>query len=51
VEGGIVDALSAARHQRVTATDGRVRQENFDSYRFSRMLEAPPARRCSLRRQ
>lgn len=41
VEGGIVDALSAARHQQVTARDGRVVESNFDDYRITRMLESP----------
>ena len=41
VEGGIVDALSAARHQRVTVTDGVIDQANFDDYRITRMSQAP----------
>jgi isoquinoline 1-oxidoreductase subunit beta len=42
VEGGILDGLGAALHQAITIEDGRVVQENFDTYGLLRMREAPP---------
>lgn len=42
VQGGILDGLGAALHQAVTVENGRVVQENFDTYGLLRMREAPP---------
>jgi isoquinoline 1-oxidoreductase beta subunit len=42
VQGGILDGLGAALHQAVTIENGRVVQENFNTYRLLRMREAPP---------
>ncbi|HET9107040.1 MAG TPA: molybdopterin cofactor-binding domain-containing protein [Steroidobacteraceae bacterium] len=42
VQGGILDGLGAALHQAVTVENGRVVQENFNTYRLLRMREAPP---------
>ncbi len=42
VEGAILDGLGAALHQAVTIDNGRVVQENFNTYGLLRMREAPP---------
>jgi isoquinoline 1-oxidoreductase beta subunit len=41
LQGGIVFRLSAALHGKITFTNGRVDQGNFDSYSAARMGEAP----------
>lgn len=41
LEGGIVDGLGAALFGGVTIAEGRVQQNNFDSYRLIRYHEAP----------
>jgi isoquinoline 1-oxidoreductase beta subunit len=41
VQGGVLDALSAALYGEVTVEGGKVRQTNFDRYRLVRMREAP----------
>jgi isoquinoline 1-oxidoreductase beta subunit len=41
VEGGVLDAVSAALYGGVTVEAGRVRETNFDRYRLIRMREAP----------
>lgn len=42
IEGGVIFGLSAVLHGRVTVTNGRIEQGNFDSYPVMRMHEAPP---------
>jgi len=42
VQGGILDGLGAALHQAITIEDGRVVQENFNTFGLLRMREAPP---------
>jgi isoquinoline 1-oxidoreductase beta subunit len=42
VQGAVLDGLGAALHQAITVEDGRVVQENFNSYEVLRMREAPP---------
>jgi isoquinoline 1-oxidoreductase beta subunit len=41
LEGGVVQALSAALHERITIDAGAVVQGNFDTYRLLRINEAP----------
>ena len=41
LEGGVVQALSAALKERITIAGGAVEQRNFDSYRVLRINEAP----------
>ena len=41
-QGAILDGLGAALHQAITIEDGRVVQENFDTFGLLRMREAPP---------
>ncbi len=41
MEGGIAYALSAALREEITLEDGRVQQDNFDSYRPLRIDEMP----------
>ncbi len=41
VEGGVIDGLSAALYGEIQIEDGRVRQNNFDTYRLLRFNEAP----------
>jgi isoquinoline 1-oxidoreductase beta subunit len=41
MQGSVVWALSAMKHERVTLKEGRAEQRNFDSYRIARMAEAP----------
>lgn len=41
VEGGIIDGLSAALYGEVQIEDGRVLQDNFDTYRLLRFSQAP----------
>jgi len=43
LEGGVVQALSAALKERITIAGGAVEQRNFDSYRVLRINEAPLA--------
>jgi len=42
VQGGIIDGLSEAMHQKITIEKGRVQQSNFDSHGMVRMAKAPP---------
>jgi isoquinoline 1-oxidoreductase beta subunit len=42
LEGGIIQALSAATRERVTIAGGGVEQRNFDGYPILRINEAPP---------
>lgn len=42
VEGGIIQALSAATRERITIAGGGVEQRNFDGYPILRISEAPP---------
>jgi isoquinoline 1-oxidoreductase beta subunit len=39
--GGTIDGISAALHQEITVTAGRIEQGNFDSVRLLTMREAP----------
>jgi isoquinoline 1-oxidoreductase subunit beta len=41
VEGGILEGLCAALYGEITVERGRVRQTNFDTYRWLRIGEAP----------
>lgn len=41
-QGAILDGLGAALHQAITIEEGRVVQENFDTFGLLRMREAPP---------
>jgi isoquinoline 1-oxidoreductase beta subunit len=41
VEGGILEGLCAALYGEITVEHGRVRQTNFDAYRWIRIAEAP----------
>lgn len=41
IEGGVIQALSAALKERITIENGRVRQGNFDTYPLLRIKEAP----------
>ncbi|MCX8134610.1 MAG: molybdopterin-dependent oxidoreductase [Roseococcus sp.] len=41
MEGSVVWALSAMKHEQVTLRNGRAEQRNFDSYRIARIGEAP----------
>ena len=41
VEGGILEGLCAALYGEITVERGRVRQTNFDTYRWLRLGEAP----------
>jgi isoquinoline 1-oxidoreductase beta subunit len=41
MQGSVVWALSAMKHEKMTLRDGRAEQRNFDSYRIARMAEAP----------
>jgi isoquinoline 1-oxidoreductase beta subunit len=42
VQGGIIDGLSEAMHQKITIEKGRVEQSNFDTHGMVRMKQAPP---------
>jgi isoquinoline 1-oxidoreductase beta subunit len=42
LEGGIIQALSAATRERITIARGGVEQGNFDGYQLLRINEAPP---------
>ncbi len=42
VQGAVLDALSAALHQKITIKDGATVQRNFDDYPLLRIHEAPP---------
>lgn len=42
VQGAVIEGLGAALHETITIEDGRVVQENFDTFRPLRMNEAPP---------
>ncbi len=42
VQGGILDGLSQALHERITFDGGRVEQANFNTDPLLRMREAPP---------
>ncbi|WDI30459.1 molybdopterin-dependent oxidoreductase [Hyphococcus flavus] len=42
LEGGVLDGLSTALRLKVDVEDGRAVQQNFDSYQFMRMADAPP---------
>ena len=41
IEGGTIQALSAALYEEITVKDGRVQQQNFDTYQLLRMPAAP----------
>ena len=41
MQGSVVWALSAMKHEAVTLKNGRAEQRNFDAYRIARMSEAP----------
>ena len=41
-EGGAIFALGAALKGKITLTEGKVDQSNFDSYEVARMSDAPP---------
>ena len=41
-QGGIIDGLGEALHQRITVQNGRVVQANFDGFSPLSMAEAPP---------
>ncbi|HEU4409959.1 MAG TPA: molybdopterin cofactor-binding domain-containing protein [Polyangiaceae bacterium] len=41
IEGGIVQALSAALKEKISVNGGRVEQSNFDDYPVARINEAP----------
>jgi isoquinoline 1-oxidoreductase beta subunit len=41
VQGGVLDALGAALHGRITVERGQVQQTNFDGYRLLRITETP----------
>lgn len=43
LEGGVVQALSAALREKITIAGGRVEQGNFDKYSILRINEAPAA--------
>lgn len=42
VQGAVLEGLGAALHQAITIEDGKVVQENFDTFQPLRMNEAPP---------
>lgn len=41
VEGGVIDGLSTALFGEITIVDGRVQQDNFDSYPLMRLARTP----------
>lgn len=41
VEGGVIDGLGAALYGEIRVGNGRVRQDNFDTYRLLRFGQAP----------
>jgi isoquinoline 1-oxidoreductase beta subunit len=41
-QGGILDGLGAAMNEKITLKDGRVVEENFDTFEPLRMIQAPP---------
>jgi len=41
LQGSVVWALSAMKHEAVTLKNGRAEQRNLDSYRIGRMSETP----------
>jgi len=42
MEGGVIFALSAALHGKISVSDGRVNEGNFDTYQMLRINQAPP---------
>lgn len=42
LEGGVMDGLSTALRLKIDIEDGRAVQQNFDSYQFMRIADAPP---------
>ncbi len=42
LEGGVLDGLSTALRLKVDVEDGRAVQQNFDTYQFMRIADAPP---------
>lgn len=42
VQGGIIDGLSEAMHQKITVEKGRVVQNNFNQHGMVRLTQAPP---------
>jgi isoquinoline 1-oxidoreductase beta subunit len=41
IEGGTIQSLSAALYEEITVKDGRIQQQNFDTYQLLRMPAAP----------
>jgi len=41
IEGGTIQALSAALKEEITIKDGKIQQQNFDSYQLLRMPDVP----------
>jgi isoquinoline 1-oxidoreductase subunit beta len=42
VQGGLIFGCTAALYGNITVTNGRIRQANFNDYRFMRINEVPP---------
>ena len=42
IEGGIIDGIGHAMYSNLTFEDGKPMQENFNSYRLIRHMDAPP---------
>lgn len=42
IQGGVIFALTAALYGKITVSDGKVVQGNFDEYQLLRMKDAPP---------
>jgi isoquinoline 1-oxidoreductase beta subunit len=41
-QGGVLDGLGAALNEKITLKDGRVVEENFDTFEPLRMIQAAP---------
>lgn len=48
MEGGIIMGMSSVLKERITITDGRVNESNFDGYSLLRMQEVPDAIAVSI---